>query len=115
MYESFDQEGLMERLDGDVEFLVETVEMLEEDAPDLLAGVDAAVAANDAAALAIAAHTLKGMVANFCAEPAQALALRLEQAGREAALDGTVELAEELKSEVTQLLNDLRACVEAMN
>ena len=71
---AFDEEALLERVDGDIEFLEETVAMLDEDSPALLEAIRAAVRSSDAAALVKAAHALKGMLANFCAEPAAAAA-----------------------------------------
>ena len=77
------EDELMERVDGDLEFLEETIAMLDEDSPALLDEIKAAVAAGDAAALVKPAHALKGMVSNFCAPSAEAAALELEVMGRE--------------------------------
>ncbi len=71
MTDAFDRDELMERLDGDVEFLAETVEILDEDGPTLLAEVRAAAAAREPERIASAAHAIKGMVSNFCAEPSR--------------------------------------------
>ena len=71
----FDQTALMDRVDHDIEFLAETVAMLDEDSPSLLEQIRAAVAAGDAAALVAPAHALKGMLANFCAASAEGAAL----------------------------------------
>ena len=50
--ETFDEHALMERVDGDVEFLEESVRMLEEDSPLLIEALRAAAASRDADALA---------------------------------------------------------------
>ncbi len=42
MSDAFDEAALMERVDGDVEFLQETIAMLDEDCPALLDQVHAA-------------------------------------------------------------------------
>jgi two-component system, sensor histidine kinase and response regulator len=105
----FDGEALLDRVDGDVEFLAETVDILDADAPGLLERLRAAVASGDANAVRSAAHTLKGMVANFCAPPAQEAALRLEQQGRSGDLVGAEAAAADLATEVERLRGALRA------
>ena len=78
MPREFDEHALLDRIDGDIEFLEETVDMLEEDCPALLEQIRDAAATNNASALAQSAHALKGMLANFCAAPAEAIARELE-------------------------------------
>ena len=82
MSDAFDENALMDRVDGDVEFLQETITMLEEDSPALLDEIHAAARSRNAANLVKAAHALKGMLANFCAEAAETAALELETMGR---------------------------------
>ena len=91
----FDQQALLERVDGDIEFLAETVQMLTEDCLPLIQQIKEAAASRDANALEKSAHTLKGMFANFCAEPAVAIARELETKAREdklADIDSSVQL-----------------------
>lgn len=83
MARTFDEAELLERVDNDVGFLAETVEMLTSDGPSLLSQVREAVAAGDAPGAARAAHALKGMISNFCASEAHASALRLEKMGKD--------------------------------
>jgi HPt (histidine-containing phosphotransfer) domain-containing protein len=66
----FDREELMDRVDHDWEFLDETVQLLHSDGRRLMAEVKSAVASSNAAALSHSAHTLKGMLGNFCAREA---------------------------------------------
>ncbi len=82
MSEEFDEQALMDQVDGDVQFLEETIAMLDDDAPGLLNEIRSAAASGDAEALVKAAHKLKGMVANFCAAPAEAAAREVEMTGR---------------------------------
>ncbi len=99
----FDEQALLERVDGDIEFLTETVQMLGEDCLPLIQQIQEAAASRDAYALAKSAHTLKGMFANFCAEPAEATARELETRAREdnlAGIDSSVQL---LQTETEQL------------
>ncbi len=103
MSDVLDEAELMDSVDGDIEFLEETVTMLDEDGPDLLAQIHAAVSARDAAALVTPAHALKGMVANFCAPLAEAAARELERIGREEQLDVVDAAAERAKHETDRL------------
>src|SRR4051794_7350160 len=82
MPSTFNPSELLERVDNDQEFLRETVEMLATDGPRLLAEIDGAAGSGDAAGVARAAHTLKGMISNFCSPDTQAAALTVEQLGR---------------------------------
>lgn len=111
MTPSFDPAALMDRVDGDLEFLAETVEMLESDGPRLMADLRAAAAAGDAAAVGRAAHALKGMVANFCAADVQRRAADVEQLGKGGDLASAPAAADELGDAVGALVNDLRAFV----
>ena len=67
----FDGAELLERVDNDWEFLGDTVRMLEADGPALLEEIRRSADAGDAASAGRAAHTLKGMISNFCAPDAQ--------------------------------------------
>ena len=97
----------MERVDGDVEFLEETIAMLDEDAPSLIEQIRAAADAGDATALVKSAHALKGMLANFCAEPAESAARELETMGREGRLVDVETAVDRAKRETERLKEDL--------
>ena len=103
MLDAFDENALMERVDGDIEFLDETIAMLDEDSPTLLNGIHAAAGSGDAAALIRSAHALKGMLANFCAEPAEAAARELETMGREGRLADLHRAVDRVQSETERL------------
>ncbi len=107
MPEAFDDHALMERVDGDVEFLEETIAMLDEDSPALLDEIHAAARSGDAAALIRPAHALKGMLANFCAEPAETAARELETMGREGRLTDVDRAVDRARSETERLIKDL--------
>ena len=113
MPDEFDESALMDRVDQDLEFLEETVEMLEEDAPTLLDAIHQAATARDAEALVKPAHALKGMLANFCAGPAEAAARELEVRGREHRLDDVDAAVQVLQGRTEQLRTALQAFVQA--
>ncbi len=108
MSDTFDEKALMEHVDGDVEFLEETVGMLDEDGPALLEQIRAAAASGDAAALVKPAHTLKGMLANFCADPAESAARELEIMGREQRLADVRAAVDKAQRETQRLIEALK-------
>jgi two-component system sensor histidine kinase/response regulator len=108
MSDSFDEKALMDHLDGDVEFLEETVAMLDEDSLELLEQIRVAAVSGDAAALVKPAHTLKGMLANFCAEPAQSAARELEMMGREQRLADVQAAVDKVQRETQRLIEALK-------
>ena len=103
MTDVFDREELLEELDGDREFLEESLEMLDDDAPRLLEEIRAGMAQGDADAIRVGAHTIKSMVGNFCAQPAVEAALSLENLGRAGDLAKCDEGLQLLESEVSRL------------
>lgn len=113
MQPAFDHDELMERIDGDIEFLEESIEMLEEDADPLLVQIREATATRDANALVTPAHTLKGMLSNFCAEAAERAALELEMRGRENRLEDVDTLVDSLDEETSRLRAELKTFVGA--
>ncbi len=108
MSELFDEQALMDRVDGDLEFLGETIALLDEDCPSLLDEIRATASARDAAALVKPAHALKGMLANFCAEPAETAARELETMGREGRLT-------DVDAATDQVLRETRRLQEALH
>jgi HPt (histidine-containing phosphotransfer) domain-containing protein len=111
--ELFDEQALLDTVDGDLEFLQETVGMLDEDAPALLEEVQRAAGARDAEALVGPAHALKSMLGNFCAAPAQEAARKVEVMGRENRLEGVDAAVELLQREAEQLKEALKAFLQA--
>src|SRR5678815_5619588 len=96
MSQLFDDKELLERVDNDWDFLAETVEMLSTDGPGLLDAIRQSIASGDAAAVGRAAHTFKGLVANFCAPDTQASAFDMERAGKSGDLSGAPAAIEDL-------------------
>lgn len=113
MAQTFDEAALLEQVDGDVEFLRETAEMLTSDGPALAAEVRAAISAGDAARVGRAAHTLKGMVSNFHAAEAQQAALVLERLGKSGDLSGAAGAMETMESALRALTEELARFIEA--
>ena len=98
----------MENVGGDKEMLAEVVRLCREnDAPRLLADLSAALQANDAEAVAKAAHGLKGMVGAFNATDAWAAAKLLETTARAGSTAS-------LRDEANQFVRTLRALLKSL-
>ena len=107
MPRTFDDAELLERVDHDLEFLRETLQMLCDDGRSLMAEVRRAADRGDASAVGRAAHTLKGMVSNFCAADAQARAQAVEQLGKRGDLSAAPVAVAELEANVEALIAEL--------
>jgi two-component system, sensor histidine kinase and response regulator len=93
----------LERLGGDEHLLCEIAGLFLDDYRGLIGQVREAVARRDAAALHHAAHTLKGSVANFCAQEPFESAYRLERMGRTGDLAGAEEALAALERQLLDL------------
>jgi two-component system, sensor histidine kinase and response regulator len=113
MANSFDETELLERVDNDMSFLAETVEMLVGDGRKLMSDVQRAIAAGDAAAVGRSAHALKGMISNFCAPDAQQCALDVERLGKGADLASAPAAAKKLEASLESLIEELQQFVQA--
>lgn len=82
--------------------------VFEADRSNLLGSVEAALDAGDPQALERAAHTVKGAVAVFGAEPARSRAERLETLGRDGDVEGAPAVYSELREWVVRLGDDLQ-------
>jgi HPt (histidine-containing phosphotransfer) domain-containing protein len=107
MPRTFDEAALLERVDQDLEFLRETVEMLGTDGRAYMAEIRRAEGAGDAAAVSRAAHTLKGMVSNFCAVETQARAAAVERIGKGGDLSSAGPAVADLDAHLTALIAEL--------
>ena len=113
MAQLFDEAELMERVDSDVEFLADTVQMLETDGRALMVELKTAVASGDAPAIGRVAHTLKGMISNFCSPAVQTLALDVEKAGKAGDSAGAAAASAKLEPALEALIVELIAFVRA--
>ena len=113
MANRFNEQELLDRVDNDTAFLAQTVEMLQSDGRSLMVQVKTAIAAADAPTVGRTAHTLKGMISNFCAPAVQALALEVEMAGKAGGVAIASEAIARLEPELEGLITELAAFLEA--
>jgi len=81
-------DALLESMGGDQEFLGELLATYFEDAPQLIAAMQAALAAGEAEELRRAAHSLKSTSATFGAMDLSAKCKDLEMMAKSGALEG---------------------------
>lgn len=98
----------LERMGGDEEMLDGLIQCFIEDAPELLSQLDEALRENDSAEVARAAHSLKGLSANFEALPCRNAAELVEQVGRGGDLSNISPRVSVLKREVAALIGALK-------
>jgi two-component system sensor histidine kinase/response regulator len=110
-----DVPDLLERIDGDLEFVAELAQTFELDYPDKMKAVHAAVARGDGEGLRQTAHGLKGALANLAAIHAADLAAQLEQAGNENNMTHVPVLIQQLEKELPRVTAALQqVCAESV-
>jgi CheY-like chemotaxis protein len=104
----FDPAALQKQFGDDDELLVEVVGVFLEACPGWQADIRAAIQGSDATRLKAAAHTLKGAVSHFGAQPAYDSANVLEQMGRDGKLQEAASACAALDSALDRLQRALR-------
>ncbi|QDV17516.1 Signal transduction histidine-protein kinase BarA [Gimesia panareensis] len=103
----FDMAAALKRVGNDPEILNSMVEYFFEDAPVLLKEISRQTQVGDADELARAAHSLKGLCANFNANTAAEAAKAIEEMGYQGDLQDAPEAIPALKAEVDRLTREL--------
>lgn len=101
--EPLDREKFLTQFQGMEDLAQHAVDSFLESRPALTQAIEAAIGRKNPEELEIAAHTLKGVVSNFFAEPSRLLAWRLEQLGHGKRLDDAESLFKELEIELEKL------------
>ena len=104
MSKVFDYESSLRRMGDDQELFQEMARLLRSDAPPLLKTLLLARKTGDHANTQRAAHTLKGLAANFGAERAIAAAAEVEQLAKQRVERGMDIAIEELSRALDELI-----------
>jgi PAS domain S-box-containing protein len=104
-------EGLR-ALRGNKDLLLTVVHAALDEVPCLMAAIRDALAAGDAPALRLKAHTLKGSVRYFGEGPAYHEAFRIEELGRNGNLEEAAKALRVLESAIERLVPALRSYIE---
>jgi PAS domain S-box-containing protein len=103
----FDEEALLDRVDGNQKLLRELVEIFLDDSPKLLEEIKLALKRKDTEALRRAAHAFRGSVSTFAARQAAEAATRLESRAIKRDLRGAREALQEVQAQFTRLRRSL--------
>ncbi|MGE3313793.1 MAG: Hpt domain-containing protein [Planctomycetaceae bacterium] len=103
----FDRQAVLDRMLGDVELLVEVVEIFRGTSPARMQEIRAAVTNGDGEQLERSAHALKSSVGNFSANRAVDAAFQLEALGRARRPHDAHDALEVLEQEMDQLQSAL--------
>lgn len=103
MSRSLNREALLEQLDNDWEFLLDAIQLFNQNTASLIGRIRTALSQRDAESLAAAAHSCKGVASNFFAEAATAAAQELETKAKEGDLETAATAAKRLEAEVQKL------------
>ena len=90
-------------VDGDEVLLSDLAKLFCDESPRMLSAIQNAITQKSAVDLERAAHSLKGSVANFAAQQAVELALKLERLGRAGEIDNAQRTFEALSTEVERV------------
>lgn len=107
-----DRQELLERVEGDLDLLVALVQAYLSRLSERLSRIEEAVRSRDAAALADAAHTLKGSTANFSRGEVHRLSAELERKGKAEEWGGVDEGYDALERAAENLRSALDTVVE---
>jgi HPt (histidine-containing phosphotransfer) domain-containing protein len=99
----FDEAAALHRAGDDRRLLKQLIGLYRADAPATMREIAKAMAARDAEALRVAAHTLKGSVATVGGASAKQAALTLENLGKAGSFDGADAALVALSTELSKL------------
>lgn len=104
----YDKEATLRRMAFDKELFREMISLLAEDGPRRMSELNAALNRGDLARVHHAAHSLKGLTANFNAIRAVEAAGQVEHLAKSGPGDGLSAAAHELDQAVGELLAELQ-------
>jgi HPt (histidine-containing phosphotransfer) domain-containing protein len=108
---TFNQAELLTRVDNDRELLRDLLTIFKQEFPGHLQALREAVDSRDGKLVAVAAHTLKGMLLNMAAGRAADAVGRLEQMARRGEVSRFQEAFAAFEKDATRLLPHLDACM----
>lgn len=103
-----DWDAALKTVNGHQSILEGVLEAVLEECPQLLEQLDSALSQEDAQTVQRAAHTIKGSMRAFNAVEITDVAQRIEDAGRDGALENVRALAEQLQTLLMQAMKEIR-------
>ena len=105
--EDWNMHEILERIDGDRDFLKELSAIFRDDSRTCLAKAHAAFAHGEMAELSRAAHTMKGMLKNLAMNSAAGIAASLEKAAETQPREASEELLARLEESIATILKEV--------
>ena len=105
----------LNRLGGNRQLLGELIAFFREDAPKLLKQIEDGLARGNARQVQIAAHSLRGLAANFEALSCAATMAQLEEHGQSGNLEAAVRMLPDVVASVERLSEALGISLEKPN
>jgi PAS domain S-box-containing protein len=105
-----DLNSALDRVGGDSALLSELAGLFLEEYPRLMDQIRAGLAASDSEGVSSPAHQLKGILGQFGAEQARAVAIDLEMAGRKSDFTSASTLFQRLEAAMTDVRPELEQC-----
>ncbi len=106
-----DRQTLLERIDGDLDFLAHLFEAFHEESREQLEQLSAAFSARDFSQAKKLAHTLKGTSSNLGGSQVSELARQLEHAARDTNTDHVGEMLNELRVSLAAMHRELQEII----
>jgi PAS domain S-box-containing protein len=104
----WDEALALSRLDNDLELLNEMIDIFLSEMPTRIIDLQDALGLNDLAAVADAAHAIKGMAGHFCADQLKTYATNLENSARLGDSDDFKQLTKNLTDATNELIFELK-------
>lgn len=105
---SFNRELLFSNFHGIEDMIPEIIECFLISVPKLNLVLETAIQHKNFEAIEISANTLKGFLANFCAEPSKLIAAEIEKMGHKKNIEHADEKFRQLCFEITKLKKELQ-------
>ena len=112
---TFNSDELLERTGNDHAFAAELIALFLPQSPQLLDQIRKAAGGSDSAALASAAHAIRGCLATLSATRALKTAIVLETMGKDRNMEAAPQTCEVLSSELAALYSELSAFVREVH
>ena len=107
-----DTKGLLQRVQNDIPFVEEMLDIFRENLPEYYEKIEASILNKDGEALREASHKLKGAIMSMGGVFAITIAFELEQAGKNNDFSNATKVLDKLKLENMQLISAVQNLIK---
>ena len=111
---TFNRDIFLKNFQGIEDLALESIDNFLLTLPTLLVAIDSSLKTKNGKDLELSAHSLKGSLSHFYAEPSKLLAWKLEQLGRGAPDDRAGKIFTDLQAEIAMLSIALRSLADEL-